>query len=136
MSMTVWYHVTYEFQGESTLYSLPECQGTPCSKQTRYLTFKFQQRDSNPQPLSLKVNTQPFSQTGQTIELWCGYLSVRCIWQYVIIMSRTSFRVNVHSIVSLNVKELLAQSTRYIWSLSDSKRIGTHNHFVNKDSTI
>ena len=25
-----YYHVTYEFQSESTLYSLPECQGTPC----------------------------------------------------------------------------------------------------------
>ena len=29
--MTVcYYHVTYEFQSESTLYNLPECQGTPC----------------------------------------------------------------------------------------------------------
>ena len=27
--------------------------------------FKRQQRDSNPQPLSLYRNTQPFSQTGQ-----------------------------------------------------------------------
>ena len=26
-------HVTCEFQSESTLYSLPECQETPCSKQ-------------------------------------------------------------------------------------------------------
>ena len=34
-----------------TLY-LPECQGTPCSKQVRYLKFKWLQRDSNPQPLS------------------------------------------------------------------------------------
>ena len=42
----------YEFQSESTLYSLPECQGTPCSKQAPYLTFKWQQLDSNPQPLS------------------------------------------------------------------------------------
>ena len=24
-----YYHVTYEFQSESTLYGLPECQGTP-----------------------------------------------------------------------------------------------------------
>ena len=35
-----YYHVTYEFQSESTLYSLPECQGTPCSKQAPYLKFK------------------------------------------------------------------------------------------------
>ena len=32
--------------------SLPEFQGTPCSKQAPYLKFKWQQRDSNPQPLS------------------------------------------------------------------------------------
>ena len=51
--LTVCYHhVMYDFQSKSTLYSLPECQGTPCSKQTPYLKFKWQQRDSNPQPLS------------------------------------------------------------------------------------
>ena len=31
---------------------LPECQGTPCSKQAPYLKIKWLQRDSNPQPLS------------------------------------------------------------------------------------
>ena len=35
-----YYHVTCEFQSESTLYSLPECQETPCSKQAPYLKFK------------------------------------------------------------------------------------------------
>ena len=47
-----YYHVTYEFQSEPTLYKLPECQETPYSKQAPYLKFKWQQRDSNPQPLS------------------------------------------------------------------------------------
>ena len=46
----------------------------------------------------------------------------------VIIMSHTSFRVNPHSIVCLNVKELLTQSKRHIWSLSDCNGIRTHNH--------
>ena len=68
------YHVTYV-----RIYALqlPKCQGTPCSKQ---------QRDSNPQPLSSQINTQPFSQTG----LWlnsrvivyeisgCGFKSGSC----------------------------------------------------------
>ena len=31
--------VTHEFQSESTLYSLPECQGTPYLKQVPYLKF-------------------------------------------------------------------------------------------------
>ena len=47
-------------------------------------------------------------------------------------MSRTGFRVNPHSIVCLDVKELLAQSRRHIWSLSDSNRIRTHNQLVRK----
>ena len=47
-------------------------------------------------------------------------------------MPRTSFRVNPHSIVCLNVKERLAQSRRHIWSLTDSNRIQTLNHLVRK----
>ena len=49
-----------------------------------------------------------------------------------VIMSRKSFRVNPHFIVCLNVKELLAQSRRHIWSLSGSNGIRTHNHLVRK----
>ena len=94
------------------------------------------------------MNTQPFNQTGQMIELSCEYLSQRCIWLHVIIMLRTSFRVNLHSIVSLmshtsvrvnlnfifclNVKEILAWSWCHIGSLSDSNVIRTHNHLVRK----
>ena len=57
--------------------------------------------------------TQAFSQTGQMIDLYCEYLSVRCILLYVI-MSRTSFGVNLQYIVCLNVKELLARSRCHI----------------------
>ena len=39
---------------------------------------------------------------------------------YVIIMSRMSFRVNLHSKVGLNFKEPLSRSRQYIWNLSDS----------------
>ena len=49
-------------------------------KQVPYLKFKWLQRDSNPQPFSLKTNTKPFSQTGQMIELCCQHWSVQCIW--------------------------------------------------------
>ena len=31
---------------------LPASQGTPCSKQVRYLKFKWLQLDTNPQPLN------------------------------------------------------------------------------------
>ena len=36
-----YYHVTYEFQNESKLYTLHEFQGTPCLKQAPYLKFKW-----------------------------------------------------------------------------------------------
>ena len=64
------------------------------------------------------------------IELCCECLSAQRIWLYVIIMSRTSFRVNSHSIIYLNVKELLTWSRHHIWSLSDSNAIRTHNHIT------
>ena len=32
--------ITYKFQSESTIYSLPECQGTPCLKQAPHQKFK------------------------------------------------------------------------------------------------
>ena len=47
-------------------------------------------------------------------------------------MSCMSFRVNPHSIVYLNVKEILAWSRHHIWSLSDSNVIRTQNHLVRK----
>ena len=36
--------------------------------------FKWLQQDSNPQPLSSQMNTQPFGQTGQMTGLCCIYL--------------------------------------------------------------
>ena len=54
------------------------------------------------------------------------------LFLYVIIISRTSFRVSLHSIVCLNVKKLLARSRRRIWGLSDSNGIRTHNQLVRK----
>ena len=51
---------------------------------------------------------------------------------YVIIISYMRFRVNLHSIVCLNAKELLARNRCHIWSLSDCNRIWTHNHLVHK----
>ena len=38
--LTVCYHhITYEIQNDSTLFSLPECQGTPCSKEKLARSF-------------------------------------------------------------------------------------------------
>ena len=69
--------ILYFCKCNPTLYSLPECQGTRCSKQAPYLKFKRQQQDSNPEPLSLKTNTQPFNQAGQSVRLRTKWLWVR-----------------------------------------------------------
>ena len=59
------------------------------------------------------------------------YLSVRCIWLYVVIMPRTRFRVNPHSIVAWMSRNF-ARNRCNIWRLSDSNGIRTHNCLVHK----
>ena len=59
-------------------------------------------------------------------------LSKRHFRQYVIVISRTSFRANLNSLISLNIKELLGRSRHHIWSLIDSTGIRTHDHLVLK----
>ena len=78
------------------------------------------------------MNTQPFRPIGQMIELRSMYLSGRYIWLYLFITSRTTFRVNPHAIVCLNVKEILAWSKSHIWGLSEGNEFGTHNHLGHK----
>ena len=77
-----YYHVTYKFQSESTLYRLPECQGTPCSKQAPYLKFKWQQRDSNPQPLTSLTNTFVSKHTNTFINEWLN-IRLRTKWLWI-----------------------------------------------------
>ena len=89
---------------------LPEGKWTSCSRQALYLKFNWQQRDSSPGPFTSQTNTQPFSQTGQTVELYCEYLFVQCIWLYAIIMSCTCFRVNLDSIVVWISKNVLLET--------------------------
>ena len=52
-------------------------------------------------------------------ELCCEYLSVRCIWLYVIVMSRASFKVNLHSIVCQTDKMAkwlsVRLQTKWLW---------------------
>ena len=73
----------------------------------------------------------------QKLRTWCTRNNnYSILWSYyyncVIIMSHKSFRVNLHSTICMNVKELLARSRCHIWTLSDSNEIWTHNHLVPK----
>ena len=78
-------HIKYAFQSESTLLLLPEYQN-PLLK-----TGAISE-------VSVNANTRPFSQTEPTTELcWKGWF-VWCIWLYVLVISRTRFRVNPNSV--------------------------------------
>ena len=59
-------------------------------------------------------------------------LSKKHFRQYFVVISRTSFRVNLDSLICLNIKQLLGRSRHHIWSLIDSTGIRTHNNLVLK----
>ena len=99
---TVWYyHVRNQFQRESPFYSLPECQGTPWSKQALYLKFKWQQRDSNSHPLSSSTKTQPFSQTGR-----------KMVWMFVYELSGCEFESRC---CRLKMIRFYLKKLRWLW---------------------
>ena len=131
--MNVWScHVTYAFQSESTLYNFPECQGTPCSKKARNLKFKWLQLDWNPQPLSSKTNTQPFSQN------WPVWVNG---WKFVYELSGRGFESScIHlnnlspylitasevNLVSGYVTQLQLHNILFVQCLSKRRSLGNH----------
>ena len=92
-----YYHVTYKFQSESSLLSLPECQGTFCPKQEPYLKFKWYQRDTNPHKhlvrkgilnhlAKLAVRVFVFEQSGCGFKIRCCHLNFRygaMLWAWI-----------------------------------------------------
>ena len=65
------------FKSESMLFSLPEYQGTRSKRNIYSFNDSYGIRNQN--HLVCKW-TQPFCQTSKIIELYCEYLSLRCIW--------------------------------------------------------
>ena len=89
--------------------SLPECQGTPCSKQARNLKVKVTATGFEPR-------TTYFVNEHSTI--WPN-------WPYAFQSESTLY-------CCLNVKEFLARSRREISRLSDCNWIRTQNQLVRK----
>ena len=118
----------------------PKCQRTPCSKQALFLKFRWLQRDSNAQPLTLYMKTQPFGPTCRMIQLRCEYLSVWCIWLYSLINSHMTFRVNPHSIVSWMSRNFLlgagAVSEIYLYRAFDFMFLSSHVHILEWIDTL
>ena len=65
----------------------------------------------------VRKRTQPFTQTG--LNDWAVLWVLVCTVHLTVCYYVTSFRVNLHSIDCVNVKELLPRSRRRIWSLSE-----------------
>ena len=83
------------------------------------------------------MNTQPFGQTGQMIELCSEYLSVQCIWLNVLVMSLTDFRVNPHSVFAWMSRNSLLEAdakSEVLVTATGLERKTTW--FVNEHSTI
>ena len=80
------------------------------------------------------MNTQPFSQIGQMIGLYCEYLSVRCIWLYVLIMSGTYFRVNPHSVVNWVSRNYIIECGFSLKYVRDMIRTYNQIHYTDKYS--
>ena len=101
-------HVTYAFQSESTLYSC--------------LNYK---------QLFARSRCEIWS-FSQMIELCSEYLSVQCIWLYVLVMSHTRFRVYPHSVVAWMSSNSLLEAGVKSEVLSDCKWTRTLKHLVHK----
>ena len=122
------YHDRYAFQSESTLFSCVDVKELLAWRRCEIWSL----RDCNETQTHNQTNTQLFSQTGQMIELCYEYLSLWCIWLYVLILSRMRFRVNSHSIVAWFSRNSLLENRCRIWSLSDCNGTWTHNDLVHK----
>ena len=83
-------HVMYEFQSESTPYSLPECQGTPCSKQAPYLKFKWQQRDSIQNHLVCERTLNHLSKLAYLAKWLSVRLRTKWLWVRISLLSLKS----------------------------------------------
>ena len=83
------------------------------------------------------MNTQPFGQIDQMIELSCEFFSVRWIWLYILIMSCTCFRVNPHFFFALmSRKSLLKTNAISEVSVTSTGLEPTTTLFGNQNSTI
>ena len=66
------------------------------------------------------------------IGLCCEYLSVRFIWLYVVIMSRTRFRVHPHPIVARMSRNSFLETGAKSEVWTDCNGTWTHNYLVRK----
>ena len=94
------YHVTNAFQSEFTLSNCLNVKELLAQDRCHIWSLSDCNGNRTPNQLVCKQKLNQTDQTGQIIKRCCEYLSAWCIWLYVLIMSRTRFRVNPHSIIT------------------------------------
>ena len=127
------YHVTCTFQSKSTLCSYLNIKELLAWSRHNIWSLSDCNATATHNHLVCKWTINHLAKLA-TAELCYEYLSVQCIWLYVLSMSCTCFRVSPHLYSCLNVKERLDQNRHDIWSLSDWNRTRIHNHSVCKQT--
>ena len=94
------YHATYVFQSEYTLYSCVNVKELIARSRRKIWCLTDCSFTLTQNHLICKKKTWPVGLTDQMISSCSEYLSVRCIWRYVIIASPMRMRVNPHSVVA------------------------------------
>ena len=88
------------FQSEYTLYSCVNVKELLARSRRKIWSLTDCSWTPTQNHLICKKNTWPVGLTDQMISSCSEYLSLRCIWRYVIIASPMRMRVNPHSVVA------------------------------------
>ena len=127
-----YYHVTHAFQSDSRPYSCLDVKEILARNKRDIWSLSDSNRIRTPNYLICERTIIDLAKWSvPMIELYCEYLSVRCIWLYVTYAFQNEFVLYS----CLNVKEIRAWNRGNIGSLSDSDVIRTHNHLVRNPIT-
>ena len=95
-----YYHVTYAFQSESTLYSCLNVKELLAWNWRDIWSLSDSSGNRTQNQLVSKRTVNHLAKLTKWLSCVLSTYSVRCIWLYVVIMPCTRFRVNLHSIVA------------------------------------
>ena len=110
---------------------LHDCQGTPCSKQARYLSLSDCNGTLTQNHLVRKRTLNHLAKLSK----WLSWIMSTYLYHAIdCIFLSCHVRVSewIHTLYLLVVKELLARNTRNIQSLSDCNGSRTHNKLVRR----
>ena len=113
------------------IYTLPliECQGIPCSKQARHLKLKWLNRSPNHNHLARKQRLNHLDKLLKWLKcIVSTYLHgaiIVCFYHVTY-----AFRVNLHSVIILNVNDLFTQNRCDILNLIDLNETWILDHLV------